>query len=215
MTADAARTLACAALALDAAAMAGILAGAIRAAGVLGSWNHVVGPVLGGLGHLPSGSGLVVAAERLLGRAVFEAFVAVPRPGPGVPARVLLACAEAELETLALEAIAAALAEAGTACCFLGAATPREALDRAVRRIRPAVTVVWSETSATADPAQLRSLLNQHASGSLLAAGPGWATTALPAAITHPADLTDAVIAVLGALNAPAAERGRTPRCAR
>jgi hypothetical protein len=202
------RTLARAALALDAVMMARILARSIGAVGVVDSWSHVIRPVFGALRRLPDDTGLTIAVERLLGRAVFEAFAAVPRPGPEVPARVLLACAEGEQDSLALEALAAALAEAGRSCCSLGAATPHQALRRAVHRIRPTVTVVWSQTAATADPVQLRPPLNRHPAGALVAAGPGWATCDLPAGIDRRDDLTGAVSSILDAVRT---EGSRSP----
>lgn len=108
--APAARILARAATAFDSAAMAEVVTGSIRGMGVIATWDRVVCPVLRALGRLPAYTGQEIAVERLLSRAVFEAFACVPRP-ESVPVRILLACADNEQHTKPLQAVAAAVAE--------------------------------------------------------------------------------------------------------
>jgi DNA-binding transcriptional MerR regulator len=83
---------------------------------------------------------------------------------------VLLAAAPEEQHTLALEALAAVLAERGTRTGMLGARVPPTALGAAIARLSPTHVVVWAQTEATADAAALPSA--GHAA--VLLAGPGW-----------------------------------------
>ncbi|GIJ57029.1 hypothetical protein [Virgisporangium aurantiacum] len=200
--APAARILARAATTLDSAAMVGALTGSIRGMGVIATWDRVASPVLRALEQLPPDTGQQIAVERMLSRAVSEAFAAVPRPEPGVPVRVLLACADDEQHTLALQALAAAVAEFGLSSCSLGAGMPPGALHSAVRRVRPVVAVVWSQTSATADPAHLLPLLIDRPCRALVAAGPGWTAVALPEAVVRPTDLSEAFDTIVGLITA-------------
>lgn len=195
--APAARILAHAGIALAPAAMVGVLTGSIQGMGVIATWDRVACPVLRALEQLPLDTGQQIAVERLLSHAVSQAFAAGPRPEPGGPVRVLLACADGEQHTLALRAFAAAAAEIGMSSCFLGTGMPPDALHRAVRRVRPAVAVVWSQTAATADPAQLLPLLVDRPCRTLVAAGPGWTSVALPDAVVRPMTLFEAVSMIL------------------
>lgn len=204
--APAARILAFAGTALDSAGMAAVLTGSIQGMGVVATWERVACPVLRALEQLPLGTGQQIAVERMLSRAVSEAFAAVPRPETGVPVRVLLACADDEQHTLALQAVAAAVAESGMSSCFLGAGMPPRGLHSAVRRIRPAVAVVWSQTAATADAAQLLPLLIDRSCRTLVAAGPGWTTVALPHDVVRPVDLSEAVRTILRLITPNAGE---------
>jgi MerR family transcriptional regulator, light-induced transcriptional regulator len=196
-SAPAARILARAGTMLDSAAMVGVLSGSILGMGVIATWERVACPVLRALEQLPLDTGQQIAVERMLSRAVSEAFASVLRPEPGVPVRVLLACADDEQHTLALQAFAAAVAEFGMSSCFLGAGMPPRALHSAVRQVRPAVAVVWSQTAATADRAQLLPLLIDRPCRTLVAAGPGWAAVALPDSVVRPTNLSEAVSMIL------------------
>ena len=195
--APAAHILARAGTMLDPAAMVGVLTGSIRGMGVIATWERVACPVLRALEQLPLDTGEQIAVERMLSRAVAETFASVPRPEPGVPARLLLACADDEQHTLALQAFAAAVAELGLSSCSLGAGMPPQALHSAIRQVRPAVAVVWSQTAATADPAQLLPLLIDRPCRTLVAAGPGWATVALPHTVVRPVSLSEAFGTIL------------------
>jgi MerR family transcriptional regulator, light-induced transcriptional regulator len=107
--------------------------------------------------------------------------------------RVLLACADEEQHSLPLEALAAALAERSVGCRLLGARTPPAALQAAVARTGPALVLLWSHDSATANPAQMQPLLAGPAHRPLVAvAGPGWGDD-LPETVLRPQRLADAV----------------------
>ncbi|MGC4807950.1 MerR family transcriptional regulator [Micromonospora sp. DT233] len=195
----AARGLARAAMRLDSVAIGTTIARALAAEGVVATWDGLLRPVLVGIGERHAATAALVEVEHLMSRCVSEAFAATARAhAPDGPARILLSCADEEQHTLPLEALAAALAEAGVAYRMLGARVPVAALVEAVNRTGPAAVVVWSHTRATADPGQLTALLASPRRPLLvLGAGPGWLADSLPAGVVRPLDLTEAVSLIL------------------
>jgi DNA-binding transcriptional MerR regulator len=194
----AARGLASAAMRLDAGAMVESIAAAVRADGVVAAWDRLLVPVLVGIGDRHAATGRLVDVEHLLSRSISDVLAAVPRPASGAPPRILIACADEEQHSLPLEALAAALAERGVGCRQLGARVPTEALTDAVRRTGPAAVLVWSQATATGDPAQLRALLAVRPRPVVIAAaGPGWPAGGLPDGIDRPTDLAAAIDLVL------------------
>ncbi|HEX6499022.1 MAG TPA: MerR family transcriptional regulator [Micromonosporaceae bacterium] len=170
-----ARGLARAVLRMDGAGARELIMEAIRVGGVVGAWDGVVRPVLAGIGTRFSATGRLIEVEHLAAVAISSALASVPRPPSGTPVRILLACADEEQHTLALEALSAALAEAGLPSRMLGARVPPRALHEAIRRTGPGVVVLWSQTSATANLAQLRVVRDlPFRRGMLVAVGPGW-----------------------------------------
>jgi hypothetical protein len=195
----AARGLARAAMRLDAPAMRDLLERAVAELGVVAAWDAVLCPVLIGVGRRHAATSALVEVEHLISRTASEVLGAVPRPGGGPP-RILLACADEEQHSLALEALAAALAEAGTGCRLLGARVPPRALHDAVTRTGPAAVVIWSQMAETAGVEQLAPLLTGPYRPLLVAAaGPGWERAALPSGAAAPDRLTDAVALVTAA----------------
>ena len=190
-----ARGLARAAMRLDSVAIGETIAHALAADGVVTTWDILLRPVLAGIGDRHAATGGLIEVEHLLSRCVSEAFATVARARPAAgPARILLSCADEEQHTLPLEALGAALAEAGVGYRMLGARVPVPALVEAVARTGPAAVVLWSQTGATADPDQLTALLAAPRRPLLvLAAGPGWRADALPAGVVRPMDLAEAV----------------------
>ncbi|MCG5450916.1 MerR family transcriptional regulator [Micromonospora hortensis] len=191
----AARGLARAAMRLDAAAISETIAHALAASGVVATWEGLLRPVLAGIGERHAATAGLIEVEHLVSRCVSEALAAASRANvPTGPARILLSCADEEQHTLPLEALAAALAEAGVSYRMLGARVPVAALVEAVNRTGPAAVVLWSHTRATADPTQLSALLAAPRRPLLvLAAGPGWRADTLPAGVVRPVDLAEAV----------------------
>ncbi|WP_431928729.1 MerR family transcriptional regulator [Micromonospora wenchangensis] len=191
----AARGLARAAMRLDAAVIGDTISHALATDGVVATWEGLLRPVLAGIGERHVATAGLIDVEHLVSRCVSEAFAAVARSGRATgPARILLSCADEEQHTLPLEALAAALAEAGVTYRMLGARVPAAALVEAVNRTGPAAVVVWSHTRPTADPAQLSALLAVPRRPLLvLAAGPGWRADTLPAGVVRPVDLAEAV----------------------
>ena len=188
-----ARGLARAAIRLDVGAMREIIARAVERDGVVSAWDQVIRPVLVGIGERHMATHRLVEVEHLFSRTVTEVLAAVPRPAGGPP-RVLLACADEEQHSLPLEAMAAALAENGTACRLLGARVPPAALADAVDRTGPAVVMVWSHTPETADVGQLHALRDApRRPVVILAGGPGWHRDNLPSGVVAPSSLAEAV----------------------
>ena len=180
---------------LDAAVIGDTISHALATDGVIATWEGLLRPVLTGIGERHVATAGLIDVEHLMSRCVSEAFAAVARSGRAAgPARILLSCADEEQHTLPLEALAAALAEAGVAYRMLGARVPVAALVEAVNRTGPAAVVVWSHTRLTADPGQLSALLAVPRRPLLvLAAGPGWRADTLPAGVVRPVDLAEAV----------------------
>jgi DNA-binding transcriptional MerR regulator len=202
----AARGLARAAMRMDAAAMREQIDRSIVDHGVVQTWDTVLCPVLIGVGQRHAATAALVEVEHLISRTVSEALGAVPRPpgGAGVPP-ILLACADEEQHSLALEALAAALAEAGLPARMLGGRVPPPALRDAVARIGPVAVVLWAQLPDTADPAQLTGILTAPAPPLLVvAAGPGWRRDALPDGVVVPGSLGEAVTLVTAAAGAGA-----------
>ncbi|MBO4205338.1 MerR family transcriptional regulator [Micromonospora echinofusca] len=207
----AARGLARAAMRLDSAAMCEAIEAAIAADGVIVTWDGMLRPVLAAIGERHAATAGLIEVEHLVSRCVSEAFATVARRNQAVgPPRILLSCADEEQHSLPLEALGAALAEAGVSYRLLGARVPVEALTEAISRTGPAAVVVWSHSRATADPAQLVALLTVPRRPLLvLAAGPGWRADTLPAGVVRPTDLTEAVslaLAVRDSLDQSTAE---------
>ncbi|HEY6686264.1 MAG TPA: MerR family transcriptional regulator [Propionibacteriaceae bacterium] len=200
----AARGLARAAVRLDSPKMREILEDAIEADDVVATWDNVLRPVLVGIGkrHLVTRS--LIDVEHLLSRTSSEVLGAVPRPASAITrARILLACTDEEQHSLPLEALEAALAQAGVACRMLGARVPPAALIDSVRRTGPAVVVLWAHTAETADLNQLRRLLAGPRRPLLvLAGGPGWDPESLPSDVVMPASLSDAMRLAMAAADA-------------
>jgi hypothetical protein len=202
----AARGLARAAMRLDASAIRDLLEDSIEARGVVRTWETVILPVLIGIGERYEATRQLIEVEHLTSRCVTEVLGAVARPASAQKTRVLLSCADEEQHTLPLEALAAALAESGTASRFLGARVPAEALATAVDRTGPEVVVVWSQLTRTADAGQLTGLLVGPRRPLLVAAaGPGWSHRDLPAEVALLGSLTEAVRVVLAAVGPGAA----------
>ncbi|MBW0008885.1 MAG: hypothetical protein JO063_01990, partial [Pseudonocardiales bacterium] len=87
----------------------------------------------------------------------------------------------------------AALAHHAVPTRFLGAAAPTTALHDALHRARqpPVALVLWAQTTDTADPQALHSLADTGIT--LIAAGPGWDHSPLPAQVARPTSLRAAL----------------------
>ncbi len=213
-----ARGLARAAMRLDSPSMREIITQAVATRGVITTWDTVLRPVFVGIGDRYASTAGLIEVEHLLSRCVSEALAAVPRPPVAADQpRLLLTCADEEQHSLPLEALAAALAEAGVNCRLLGARVPVAALIEAVVRTDSVAVVVWSQTPETADPVQLHALLTGPRRPLLvLAAGPGWRGESLPPGVLRPASLAEAVSLMLAVhdslgISRPRVHQGREP----
>jgi MerR family transcriptional regulator, light-induced transcriptional regulator len=143
-----------------------------------------------------------VEVEHLVSECVLAVLGAHRRAAPpATGARpVLLAAMPAELHTLPIVALAAALAHRGVAHRYLGADLPADALVAAVRRTAPAAVVLWAQADATADAGALAELPSALPSYRRFAAGPGWDGTSLPPRAERLTSLGQAIAAVGGAV---------------
>ncbi len=180
-----------AALALDPGTLDRLTRAAL-AQGVIPAWTTAFAPALREVGRRYTTISRYIAAEHVLSAAISAALAEVPRPA--ARPSVMLACAPAEQHTLALEALAAALAERGRASRMLGARIPVNVLRDAIIRTGPAAVLLWAHTASTADAGPLIVAVAARPRPSLVAAcGPGWRLEDLPAGVRTPADLPEAV----------------------
>ncbi|MEU1173550.1 MerR family transcriptional regulator [Streptomyces microflavus] len=196
------RGLAGAAVRLDAQAMDELLDAAIDKYGLLAAWESVIMPTLHAVGRKWETVGeRYVEVEHLLSWHVSSALrraaaQRAPTAGSGVS---LLACTPGESHTLALEALAAGLAQQGLPVRMFGAALPVEAMEEAVRRTGPAAVVLWAQSRSTASRALVArvesiewGVRGARRRPAVLVAGPGWAGQ-LPSRALHPSGLAEAL----------------------
>jgi hypothetical protein len=200
----AARGLARAAMRLDGPALRDILEMTVTDRGVIAAWEEVIMPVLIGVGERYAATKRFIEVEHILSRGVTEVLGSVARPPSSQIPQVLLAAADEEQHTLPLEALAAALAQAGVSSRLLGARVPAQAVADAIARTGPAVLVLWSQLPGSADPAQWAPVLSsRHRPLLVTAAGPGWQRDRLPEGVTPLGSLAEAV-SLVSAVTAPA-----------
>jgi MerR family transcriptional regulator, light-induced transcriptional regulator len=196
----AARGLSRAALALDAPAAAEIVHTHLAAHGVVATWEHLLVPVLTGVGERWQASGIGVEVEHLLSEVVIGALGPPGTSFEPLNARpVLLACAPEEQHTLPIHALAAALAERRIGSRVLGGRVPVDALASAVRRCGPSVVFVWAQLPGAAQRASLQSLPALRPPYTLVLAGPGWDVDPSDPSV-GPSSLHEAVGAVMRAI---------------
>ncbi|MFK0184805.1 MerR family transcriptional regulator [Streptomyces rubiginosohelvolus] len=196
------RGLARAAVRLDAPALDELLTAVLDRYGLPAAWDEVMMPVLHAVGRKWETAGeRYIEVEHLLSWHVSGALRGAtagrtPTPGAGL---ALLACVPGETHTLALEALAATLAQQGLPVRMFGAAVPAGALEDAIRRTGPAAVVLWAQSRKTASPALVARLdaLEWGVRGArrrpvVCVAGPGWAGRQAPGA-RHLSGLSDAV----------------------
>lgn len=185
---------------LDATGCDQVISNAVKAHGVVWTWEQVLLPVLIALGQKWAETGEGVDQEHLLAESIIGQFrnMATQVTEPQNARPVLLACAPHELHTIPIFALAAALAEQNIASRILGARMPAAALANAVKKLGPSAIVVWSQTLGTADTS-IWDLVEPMRPGHLrICAGPGW-QEALPADVTKPNDFTSTLVSLVAA----------------
>jgi methanogenic corrinoid protein MtbC1 len=144
--------------------------------GIISAWQEVFVPVLIQVGTAWEKSGKGVEVEhmlteiltRVLRESSSEIVVATnTRP-------VLLASVGEELHSLALHALAAALAERGIETHFLGARTPVEAISSMVSRFAPPAVFLWAQLPVNGDPKFVTALPSVRPAPRVIIGGPGW-----------------------------------------
>ncbi len=124
------RGLARAASSLDSVACTALVRDSLDRRGVVWTWDNLVAPVLVGIGQQWEATGRGVEVEHVLSESVISALTGVVArmQRPLNPRPVLLACADEEMHSLPLFAVAAGLAERHVGSRVLGARVPRDAL---------------------------------------------------------------------------------------
>ncbi|MER5418716.1 MerR family transcriptional regulator [Streptosporangium roseum] len=195
--------LARAAVALDSQAVADWIGAALARHGVMWTWENLVLPVFETICRRQAETGASIEVEHLFSDRVLAALTRlVERPARPVNERpVLLACAEDEQHSLPVYALAAVLTtDHHVETRVLGARTPYPALADAMRRLGPAAVFVWSQISATGDPAPLASLPLLRPASRVIAGGGGW-WDGLPPSVPHVTSFRDALTRISAALH--------------
>lgn len=195
---EAQRGLARAAVSLDAPAITRTVTELISRHGVVPAWEAVVVPVLVALGERWQRTRRGVEIEHVTSDAVIAALQAHGSAPESARRPVLLTCVPEEQHTLPLLALQAALRDVGQPAVLLGARVPPEALQAAVRRLRPRALVLWAQRHELADPDLVSELPPQRPPVRVVLAGPGWAGTDCPGA-ERPESLGQAVTVITGA----------------
>lgn len=197
----ASRGLARAALALDGAACQRIIREAIDRRGVISTWDHLLVPVLTGVGQRWETSGRGIDVEHVLSDSVHSVLAERTRElkDPVNARLVLLAASDEETHFLPLWAVAAALSERRIGIRMLGARVPQETLTQAVRRTGPAAVFVWAQIPGSARISALTDLTTLRPAPTVIAGGPGWSGTP-PTGVGVAGDLTETVTRLSRAL---------------
>ena len=164
----------------------------LRHYGVLETWDLLIRPVFGEIECQQVAGERCIDVEHVLSWTVVSCLQRVPMAPSDTPATAILASAENDNHTLALEAVRAAMAERGQPALMLGASVPAAAIiDALKRRTEPITVLLWAQTDRTADPAAVKKVRAAHTR--VMVAGPGWDSVRLPAAVARLHSLGDAV----------------------
>jgi DNA-binding transcriptional MerR regulator len=144
--------------------------------GVIASWTEVIVPLLFLVGDEWEADGSGIEVEHMLTeiikRILREGVSEIKNPVNAHP--VLLAAVGEEMHSLALHALAAALAEKQIETFFLGARTPLEAISGMVKRAAPPAVFLWAQLSKNCDPKFFEELPAVRPAPRVIVGGPGW-----------------------------------------
>lgn len=165
-----------AAIAMDKKFIESTLRNDIEKNGVIHSWQEVIVPVLSLIGKTweETGEGIEIEhfLSEILKRVLREQAFAIKKPIN--PRPVLVAAVGEETHSLAIHALAAALAERNIECHFLGARTPFAALEAMVEKFAPPAIFLWAQLVENADPSYFKDLPTIRPAPRVLLGGPGW-----------------------------------------
>ena len=165
-----------AAEALDSLFVETMLRNEISENGIISAWQEVFVPVLIQVGSAWEKSGKGVEVEHMLSeilkRVLRESTSEIVVPVNSRP--VLLASVGEELHSLALHALAAALAERGIETHFLGARTPVEAISSMVSRFAPPAVFLWAQLPVNGYPKFVDGIPSVRPAPRVIIGGPGW-----------------------------------------
>jgi DNA-binding transcriptional MerR regulator len=144
--------------------------------GVEQSWSEVIVPLLFLVGNEWEATGQGIEIEHLLTEVLKqilrENMGNIDSPVNATP--VLLASVGEEMHSLALHALAAALAERKIESYFLGARTPLQALCGMVSRSAPPAVFLWAQLPQHADPKFFNEIPVIRPMPRIVLGGPGW-----------------------------------------
>jgi DNA-binding transcriptional MerR regulator len=148
----------------------------IASHGVIASWTEVIVPLLFLVGDEWEADGSGIEVEHMLTeiikRILREGVAEIKQPIKSQP--VLLAAVGEEMHSLALHALAAALAEKRIETFFLGARTPLEAISGMVKRAAPPAVFLWAQLTQNCDPKFITELPAIRPAPRIIVGGPGW-----------------------------------------
>lgn len=194
---NSARGLARAATALDNHNCTRIIENSLREQGVIQTWNELLIPVLTNVGKRWEETGEGVEVEHLLTEVISTQMkrIADRLRSPVNPRPVLLSCAPYELHSLPLYTLSAALSERNIGSRVLGARTPIDAVEAAIKKTAPSVVLLWSQMDASNSVEDLKTLLEIRPATLILLAGPGWPEK-MPYGLKRTQDLNGTVCAI-------------------
>ena len=173
----------------------------ISSHGVIASWTEVIVPLLFLVGDEWEADGSGIEVEHMLTeiikRILREGVAEIKQPINAQP--VLLAAVGEEMHSLALHALAAALAEKRIETFFLGARTPLEAISGMVKRSAPPAVFLWAQLSQNCDPKFFTELPVVRPAPRVIVGGPGW-DPEICADVVVAQDLTHACAEIEGAV---------------
>ena len=161
--------------------------------GVIASWSEVIVPLLFLIGDEWEKTQTGIEVEHLL----TEILKSILRERssmasePCNPRPVLLASVGEEMHSLALHALASALAEKNISTYFLGARTPLEALNGVITRSAPPAIFLWAQLSNNGDPRFYTDIPSIRPAPRVIIGGPGWAVES-DCPVAHVSDLSQA-----------------------
>lgn len=153
-----------------------LIRNSISAKGIEATWVEIIAPLLTEVGDdwVRTGVGIEVEhfLSELLRNILSENIGNLSNPKNSRP--VLLACVENEVHSLALMVLAAALSESNISCIFLGARTPKGALNEVIIKSAPPAIFLWAQLSENADHKYVKSIPAIRPAPRVLLGGPGW-----------------------------------------
>ena len=144
--------------------------------GVAHTWQSIIRPLLYEIGSAweSSGTGIEIEhmASEVIRRVLGDSVSQLKQPKND--RAVLLACVGQETHSLAIHALAAALAEVKIETAFLGPQTPQVALNEVARRTAPPAIFLWAQLKKHADPSFIQELPKTRPAPRIIVGGPGW-----------------------------------------
>ena len=191
-------------MSLDSIACVEIVRDTLDRRGVVWTWDHLLVPVLVGVGRRWENTGSGVEVEHVLSESITAALTGVVARlrAPGQPAaRAPRLRRRARCTRSRCSRSSAALAERHIGARVLGARVPREALVAAIRRTGPAAVLVWAlRASAPARSTSLAELPALRPAPWCSRPGPGWEPSRCPRASRTSTDLVGAVARIAHAV---------------